>query len=305
MCCCFVEDHRLRGFANASDFHTPREKGTPRRTETKYFCVFLRGQGMFKFLAVRAFPGLAAAPAAVAAIAYVTSNVAEAEQRLPPGASDAPTTVKYSFVSYNANNPCEDTFSIVAKTDRSVPFKTACAVFDGHGGRQVAKYAESNFLKYFQNNLSTEPHETLDQDRIKLSIMNTFSHIDTELRTLLKPVFDLGFGSVARVGACACMAVLHLDNSLTVANAGDCRAVLGSLSSNDGLNVIATPRQSIKHKDKRDTNFNSINVMNGDGGEFQENCLASSKIVAKPLTSVHNACEEAEKRKLAKVSFTQ
>ena len=92
---------------------------------------------------------------------------------------------------------------------------------------------------------------------------------------------------------------------ITVANAGDCRAVLGSLSSNDGLNVIATPRQSIKHKDTRDTNFNSINVMNGDGGEFQENCLASSKIVAKPLTSVHNACEEAEKRKLAKVSFTQ
>ena len=67
----------------------------------------------------------------------------------PPGASDASTTVKYSFVSYNANNPCEDTFSIAAKTDRSVPFKTACAVFDGHGGRQVAKYAENNFLKYF------------------------------------------------------------------------------------------------------------------------------------------------------------
>ena len=181
----------------------------------------------------------------------MTSNVAEAEQRLPPGASDAPTTVKYSFVSYNANNPCEDTFSIVAKTDRSVPFKTACAVFDGHGGRQVAKYAESNFLKYFQNNLSTEPHETLDQDRIKLSIMNTFSHIDTELRTLLKPVFDLGFGSVARVGACACMAVLHLDNSITVANAGDCRAVLGCLSSNGGLNVIATPRQIMNHSGKK------------------------------------------------------
>ena len=97
---------------------------------------------------------------------------------------------------------------------------------------------------------------------------------------------------------------LHLDNSLTVANAGDCRAVLGCLSSNGGLNVIATPRQIMNHSGKKNTSFNSINVMNGPGGEFQESYLASSKIVAKPLTSVHNACEEAEKRKLAKVSFT-
>ena len=216
--------------------------------------------------------------------------------------------MKYSFVSYNANNPCEDTFSIISKAGKQAKFKTACAVFDGHGGRQVAKYAESNFLKYFQSNLSAdptaEPYETCSQGRINRSILNTFAHIDNELQTLLKPVFDLGFGSVARVGACACMAVLHHDNSLTVANAGDCRAVLGSISSNDGLNVITRPRQVVNRSNEGEAKFNSVRIVQGDGGEFQENCLASSKIIAKPLTSVHNACVEAEKRKLAKVRLT-
>ena len=73
---------------------------------------------MFKFLTVRAFSRLAAGPAVVAATAYVASNVAEADasqHQLPPGASDAPTTVKYSFVSYNANNPCETLFLLWPK----------------------------------------------------------------------------------------------------------------------------------------------------------------------------------------------
>ena len=44
--------------------------------------------------------------------------------------------IKYSSISYNANTPCEDTFSIVKNKNPNVPFQTACAVFDGHGGRQ-------------------------------------------------------------------------------------------------------------------------------------------------------------------------
>ena len=84
----------------------------------------------------------------------------------------------------------------MAKTDRSVPFKTACAVFDARAAVDKLQNTLKVTLKYFQNNLSTdsntEPHETFGQDRIKLSIMDTFSHIDTELQTLLKPAFDLG-----------------------------------------------------------------------------------------------------------------
>ena len=37
-----------------------------------------------------------------------------------------------------------------------VPICPHCAVFDGHGGRQVAKYAEHHLLNYFKNSLLSE-----------------------------------------------------------------------------------------------------------------------------------------------------
>lgn len=50
--------------------------------------------------------------------------------------------------------------------------------------------------------------------------------VEREYLYQVKAAFELGFGAVARTGACAIMALVR-DNRLFVANAGDCRAVLG------------------------------------------------------------------------------
>ena len=53
-----------------------------------------------------------------------------------------------------------------------------------------------------------------------------FKAVDNELMSRIAPAYRLGFGNVARTGACAIS--LHCDGSnLVVANVGDCRAVLG------------------------------------------------------------------------------
>ena len=239
--------------------------------------------------------------------------------------------IKYSSISYNANTPCEDTFSIVKNKNPNVPFQTACAVFDGHGGRQVAKYAEHHLLNHFKNSLlrevdnnnSNDNNNNDDDDNnrmIEKTILNTFKQIENDLRIKLRPVFELGFGSVGRVGACACVAILNYDNTLTIANAGDCRAVIGSIipNNNDTNNRMkhiidddnnnddddTKPFQQQILNNKPDSKFNSIIALNDldTNTTIQTNSPLDQNIsiIAKPMTSIHNACVEKEKKQLQK-----
>ena len=58
------------------------------------------------------------------------------------------------------------------------------------------------------------------------ALTQAFLRVEREYLYQVKAAFELGFGAVARTGACAIMALVR-DNRLFVANAGDCRAVLG------------------------------------------------------------------------------
>ncbi|CAN0495875.1 unnamed protein product, partial [Hapterophycus canaliculatus] len=61
---------------------------------------------------------------------------------------------------------------------------------------------------------------------VKGALTQAFLRVEREYLYQVKTAFELGFGAVARTGACAIMALVR-DNRLFVANAGDCRAVLG------------------------------------------------------------------------------
>jgi pyruvate dehydrogenase phosphatase len=50
--------------------------------------------------------------------------------------------------------------------------------------------------------------------------------VDRSFLASVRPAFELGFGDVAHVGCCAIAAAV-LPSAVVVANAGDCRAVLG------------------------------------------------------------------------------
>ena len=172
-----------------------------------------------------------------------------------------------SNVSYPANDPLEDRFDFkefskgLAVTPASSSSSSSAghvysptllaAVLDGHGGWQVADFARRTLLSAIEtelencpssslttsgNNNDNDNSNNLDEDggskfattswHVGSALARAFARIDRSFLSAVKPAFELGFGSVAHVGACALAAAVTRD-SIVIANAGDCRAVLG------------------------------------------------------------------------------
>jgi pyruvate dehydrogenase phosphatase len=145
-----------------------------------------------------------------------------------------------SQATYPANNPTEDRhLSILGKRFGgwlSGSKWNLAAVFDGHGGWQVAQLAHERLLKEVieqmeqrQGQGSSASHDTAEQ-----SILMAYKNVEEEYLRRVREAYRLGFGEVGKVGACA-LVVLHdtSKNQLIVGNAGDCRAVLGSIDASD------------------------------------------------------------------------
>jgi pyruvate dehydrogenase phosphatase len=172
--------------------------------------------------------------------------------------------------SYPANNPCEDT-CVVDQSASVERISGVFGVFDGHGGPQVARYCERALVPYFYSTLANAANPTLGSGtaeeeldfNVQRSLLACFGRVERDIIAAARPAFEMGFGSVARVGACACVAVTTSHGTLHVANAGDCRAVLGRRPAG-----ATTPE------------------------------LSPARVEAVELTKVHNACVEAEKAAL-------
>ncbi|CAM9860660.1 unnamed protein product [Chrysoparadoxa australica] len=65
-----------------------------------------------------------------------------------------------------------------------------------------------------------------ERTQVKRALTRAFLRAEREFLYQVKAAFDIGFGDVARSGACAILAMAR-KGDLYVANAGDCRAVLG------------------------------------------------------------------------------
>ncbi|ETV71597.1 hypothetical protein H257_13060 [Aphanomyces astaci] len=136
----------------------------------------------------------------------------------------------YNAASYKANLPIEDRF-VVHVEDGAV----YAAVLDGHGGWQVSQYAHDHLVKNAQAELAKLPAKSTS--KVATALEQAFLRTDYDIQELVRPAFEIGFIQVNRVGACSQLAYIK-DGLLIVANAGDCRAVLGSVE--DG-SVVATP----------------------------------------------------------------
>lgn len=136
-------------------------------------------------------------------------------------------TVKISNFNHAANDPIEDTF-VVEETDKHV----YAAVFDGHGGAAVSKYAQNEcyakFLKYLK--AMHDPgkalaHSFLETDACWLKIVK--NHMASKHRDTWNEV---------TVGSCAVAAVFDKEKQcLYVGNLGDSRCVVGSICSDSGI----------------------------------------------------------------------
>lgn len=130
--------------------------------------------------------------------------------------------------TYDANDPSEDRNII----NTEVKGWSVAAVFDGHGGFNVAEYASKTLLAAVYERLPVEIDDEIDLDH---SITAAFNDVELSYLNSIRKIYEMGFGSVAKVGSCVLL-VLKRENHLIVSNCGDCRAVLGS--------VIASPTAS-------------------------------------------------------------
>ncbi len=67
-----------------------------------------------------------------------------------------------------------------------------------------------------------------------------YERTDRDFMTAIRPAFDIGFGELSRVGCCVVSAVVA-DGFVAVANAGDCRAVVGRLGNGGNAGAESHP----------------------------------------------------------------
>ncbi|GAA0185829.1 protein phosphatase [Lithospermum erythrorhizon] len=133
----------------------------------------------------------------------------------------------------------EDTWVVLVDANLDFPPKLRCshfAVYDGHGGRLAADYAQKHLHR---NVLSAGlPRELLDVKAAKKAILEGFRKTD---ESLLQESSTVGWQD----GATA-VCVWIIDQTVFVANIGDAKAVVARLSVADGTQNAHTSSAPLK-----------------------------------------------------------
>jgi pyruvate dehydrogenase phosphatase len=139
-----------------------------------------------------------------------------------------PQSSTLSGYSYNANNPSEDRWIIQQDIPRG--WSIGC-VLDGHGGWQVSEFVSQRIIQLIHDRILSHLI-TLDQYSVEEKLIQIFKDLELSYIQSVRSTYKLGYGEVAKVGSCALVAFKH-DDRLTIANCGDCRAVIGTVSANN------------------------------------------------------------------------
>ena len=137
----------------------------------------------------------------------------------------------------NANSTYRDYMedkSRVIQNIKGDPNSYLFCLFDGHGGKEVSQYLQSNFYTYFK--------EMLPFDNVKENLISLFKKIDNKIKE----------SNFFNVGATACIIYITKENGqkcLYSANIGDTRSVL--LSLNEYRRLSYDHRASDNNENKR------------------------------------------------------
>lgn len=129
-----------------------------------------------------------------------------------------------SVASYQANDPIEDRWVYGTRSNMFIG-----AVLDGHGGWQASEFAKNNLVQAITAECTHNANNS-DPSQIAAAMVRAYQRTDRAFIDKVRGAFEVGYGAVAHTGCCALTAVVS-DNAVVVANAGDCRAVLGVVSS--------------------------------------------------------------------------
>lgn len=199
------------------------------------------------------------------------------------------------------------------------------AVLDGHGGWQVSQFASQRLVPTVLSHLTAAkatagtatavgaettatsisppaacgPLLTLSREEVSKRIIESFLAMDREYVESIRAAYARGFGEVGKVGSCVCLALVRdkdkggfirgKTRELVVANAGDCRAVLGTFNP-DCVTRISSSENLPVRVDEGDSNIN--------GGSKSKKC--NGQLLAIQLTHDHNARERREQDILCK-----
>lgn len=169
-------------------------------------------------------PSPSPSPSPSSTLAHIRAFLSKAESVVATPRSKGSEHVReYHYSSYAANSPCEDTLQIAHDGELSFGGGTLFGVFDGHGGGAASAFCRDElfgFISYHFNKL----HERVNGNST-LSALTPEPFLDADECFLTQAITERRFLE-ARAGAC--VLVSHVNGStVTVANAGDCRAVLG------------------------------------------------------------------------------
>mmetsp|Transcript_10604 Transcript_10604/g.17695 ORF Transcript_10604/g.17695 Transcript_10604/m.17695 type:complete len:481 (+) Transcript_10604:41-1483(+) len=144
-----------------------------------------------------------------------TSNANDTDHndhtKAAPSSSNTTTRdhpLQHGFHTAQGQRESNEDAHLLAPSVASEPSTGVFAVFDGHGGAYTSKYCEKHFLSMLEKSSKFATDKAA-------ALKNTFVKLDGKL--IDKLVED---------GSTAVVAVLTGDNKLTVAHAGDSRAVL-------------------------------------------------------------------------------
>ena len=150
-----------------------------------------------------------------------------------------------SILAFNANEPIEDRHSAYELKNFPGYF---LAVLDGHGGAEVADYANERLYRYFDEiyKETKEKNKKLSEDEVVVnSILKAFERIEKEYYQIALEKFKGGNFRAGRVGSCVLMALVT-KNKIYTAQLGDSKAKLFRKNSKDP-NVLDWVKLSITY----------------------------------------------------------
>lgn len=153
-------------------------------------------------------------------------------------------------------------------TDSSIKNLNIFGIFDGHGGKDVAKYLKSHIPQFFiRNHMKFNINKT---EKFKKYIEKVYDHVQNSLEKKYK-------NSSYAIGSTALLTIFFLKDkkiNYFVVNVGDCRAI-------KCYKDFEAIQLSIDHKPHLDNEKNRINALGGeieyDGEDWRIQGLSVSR----------------------------
>lgn len=126
---------------------------------------------------------------------------------------------------HNANEPIEDRYSAVELRNFKGYY---LSVLDGHGGHQLAEFANGRLYRYFDNfylELKSSKTQFTEDELVVNALYKTFEKVEKEFYEISIENYKKGQGILATVGSCVTI-ILVSPTKIYAAQLGDSKAKL-------------------------------------------------------------------------------